>query len=347
MADKNTGMSRERIGQASDEQLTGRESSTMTPRTEYGVPGAGAGSGTTARPTAPAGREPGPEVRTRKIRAEIEQTRDDMSETVNAIQERLRPGNIAANAAESVREAAQERVRDIAESDSAYYVRANPVPTAMVGIGLAGLAWLAFGGNDADRYRRSQYRNSARDWRRPAGRYQDDRYPGGPAYGNTGALGYDDDSTPGYSARSGSSGYGSETEVSRVAERAGEWAEDTSRRVRQTTHRAQSQLQRTWNESPLLLGAAAAVLGALIGSAVPETERENELMGETRDNMVEGVEQAVKDKVDQVQNAATEAVSSVQQAVGLAPSDDSASSGNGTATRSTPRPKTGTPRQTS
>ena len=51
------------------------------------------------------------EPRTREIRAEIEQTREDMSETVNAIQERLRPGNIAANAADSVRHAARSNRR--------------------------------------------------------------------------------------------------------------------------------------------------------------------------------------------------------------------------------------------
>jgi hypothetical protein len=51
-------------------------------------------------------------------------------------------------------------------------------------------------------------------------------------------------------------------------------------------------------------------------------------MGETRDDLVEGVQQVVKDKVQAVENAATKAVSQVQQAVGLdsseqSPQDDS------------------------
>ena len=54
---------------------------------------------------------------------------------------------------------------------------------------------------------------------------------------------------------------------------------------------------------------------------MPATESENRLMGETRDTLVEGVQQAVKDKVQAVENAATNAVSQVQQAVGLESSE--------------------------
>ena len=102
--------------------------------------------------------EDSPEVRTHEIRAEIEQTREDMSETVNAIQERLRPGAIAARTAETVKQAAVETVREVADSDSVQYVRANPIPTVMVGVGIAGLAWLATRGNNGRSSRRSYLR---------------------------------------------------------------------------------------------------------------------------------------------------------------------------------------------
>ena len=57
--------------------------------------------------------------------------------------------------------------------------------------------------------------------------------------------------------------------------------------------------------------------GAIVGMAVPETERENELMGETRDNVIEGVQQTVREKVEKVQEAASNVVGQVQNAVGL------------------------------
>jgi len=56
------------------------------------------------------------------------------------------------------------------------------------------------------------------------------------------------------------------------------------------------QLSRRFRENPFLIGAAAAVVGALVAAAVPATESENRLMGESRDTLVEGVQQAVKDR---------------------------------------------------
>jgi hypothetical protein len=343
MADKNTGVGRERIGSRSDEQVAGRE---FAPdRGEYGSPT----STSTSSTGSTAVHEPAPEVRTRQIRAEIEQTRGQMSETVNEIQDRLRPGTIASNAAENLKEAASERVRDIAESDSVHYVRANPIPTAMVGLGIAGLAWLAFGGRDANDYRDSRYRGyrgASRDWRRaPRGYEAQPRYGGTSESGDYGSSAYDFESPEG---RSGTASYGTSRgsgTISHLTERTSEMADYTSRQVRQKAYRAQSQLQRTWDESPLLIGAAAAVLGALIGSAVPETERENELMGEARDNMIEGVEQTIKQKVEKVQNVATDAVTQVQKAAGLV-TDEGTAAGDQKGTGG-PKSTTGPSRTTS
>ena len=255
------------------------------------------------------------EPRTREIRAEIEQTREDMSETVNAIQERLRPGNIAANAADSVRHAARERVRDVADSDSVQYVRANPIPTAMVGIGVAGLVWLAVGANDSQRRERGRYRRNVQDW---GSRFDQDRqrdYAAGRNYGDYGtAAGY----TPGltYAERDT---YYQETPAAGTgwtaapASSASSAADQVTTSARNAAARAQYTARRTWDTNPLFVGAASAVLGAVIGLAVPETERENELMGETRDNLVGTVQDTVKDKVEKVQEAATNAMTNVQE----------------------------------
>jgi hypothetical protein len=258
------------------------------------------------------------EPRTREIRAEIEQTREDMSETVNAIQERLRPGNIAANAADSVRHAARERVRDVADSDSVQYVRANPIPTAMVGIGVAGLVWLAVGANDSQRRERVRYRRGFQDW---GSRFDPERerdYAAGRNYGDYGtAAGY----TPGlsyaerdthYPETPAGTGWGAASGSSSSSMSSA--ADQVTASARNAASRAQYTARRTWDTNPLFVGAASAVLGAVIGLAVPETERENELMGETRDNLVDTVQETVKDRVGKVQEAATNAMSNVQEA---------------------------------
>ena len=59
---------------------------------------------------------------------------------------------------------------------------------------------------------------------------------------------------------------------------------------------------------PLAVGAAAAILGASLGMAVPETERENEWMGEARDNAWERAQEAATGAVDRVKEAAASVV---------------------------------------
>jgi hypothetical protein len=335
MANKKTGVGGENIGSRGDEQMVGRESAPDIDRAaEYGSgdigvrPTTSTGSTTDYTSSTP---EPNPDTRTREIRAEIEQTRGEMSDTLNTIQDRLRPSTVAANAVESVREAASERVDQIVRSEPVRYARANAIPTAMVGIGVAGAAWLAFGGRRPDSYRYRRSSSGSRDWRIGARRYERREE----LYGNTGAYreydGSNDRSYAGGRSRDEAGSYGYDHAAARLSNRVGETARDLTRSAESNTEyaregveRAYNQLQRTWDRNPLLVGAAAGILGAIIGSLMPETDRENELLGPARDSMVEGVEQAVQNKVEQVQNVASNALNEVEKAVGIASSEENA-----------------------
>ena len=322
MDDKTTGVGNERglgaerTSGRGDESISGRapEGRPAQPatRVEDRMTGGASGTRTTAAPRV---RDAAPEERTEEIRAEIEQTRGEMSETVNAIQERLRPRNIASNAAESVRHAASDKARDLADSEVVRGMRANPIPTAMIGVGIAGAAWMAFSRGESRPRPRDYMRR--RDWRTAPGYREEDNY----YRGFSGRSGYDTASTytPGmaYDAdRDYESGYNTAEYAGRRHETGEltEGMEDVRQRARRSAYRAQSQLQRTWNENPLLIAAASAVIGALVGLAIPETERENRMMGEARDNVVEGVQQMAKETAKKVQNAAATAATS---AVGL------------------------------
>ena len=124
---------------------------------------------------------------TEEIRAEIEQTRAEMSQTIDAIQDRLRPERLMDEAKEQVTERVQEgveqakeavrdatigRVEDMVRnvgdtaSDTRYTivetVRANPLPAALAAIGLG---WLFMNRRSAPA-RRREYDRDYRDYDR-------------------------------------------------------------------------------------------------------------------------------------------------------------------------------------
>ena len=99
----------------------------------------------------PAASAPPPSATTVEIREQIELTRAEMSQTIDAIQERLSPRRLASEAKESVKEATVGRVRRLATATNGALesgtsaaslttkrvidaVRANPMPFAMLGI---------------------------------------------------------------------------------------------------------------------------------------------------------------------------------------------------------------------
>jgi len=252
--------------------------------------------------------------RTREIQQEIIETRVEMSETIDALQEKLKPANLVADATDRVKSATTEKVKHMAESASetaqdiyrsttegAYgvmeEVRQNPIPALMIG---AGVAWLIM-----DRYRGNGDPYTSRDrWRGTSNRYG---YGGGyaPSYGQSNI---DADST-----RYGL-GFGDTEHADAgpgLTDRARETMNQARYATQRTTRRAQSQLQRMLKENPLLVGAAAVVVGAAIGAALPETERENEWMGDARDTVVDRAQEMAHNAVGTVQEVAGEAVDRV------------------------------------
>jgi ElaB/YqjD/DUF883 family membrane-anchored ribosome-binding protein len=87
----------------------------------------------------------------------------------------------------------------------------------------------------------------------------------------------------------------------RAAELSGdvrERARDLGARAKDQTRRARGGLERLIEESPLAVAAGVAALGLACGFLVPETEREQRLMGPARDDLVhraQGTARRVKD----------------------------------------------------
>jgi ElaB/YqjD/DUF883 family membrane-anchored ribosome-binding protein len=288
-----------------------------------------------------------PDVQVQEVRASIERTRADMSETIEELQERLNPTHLKEQLKEQVAEQyehAKERVRDATigkvenmverASDAVYETRrsivdtisANPVPSALVGIGLA---WLLMNGrSDSARARHRSAQRARGEWD-----YSDDvqrRYYAGAAgsghgYGyGSGRRGESWDGQAsgalrGAARSAGDAVHGGAAQVreagSHLADRARETAsgvvhqaqhavEYVSEQAHHQAQRVEERFDSAMRESPLAVGAIALAVGTALGLAVPQTRRENQLMGDTRDALMDKAQTVAHDAMEQVQEVA-------------------------------------------
>lgn len=76
-----------------------------------------------------------------------------------------------------------------------------------------------------------------------------------------------------------------------------------------------SLFQRILDANPLALGLVALAIGALIGLLLPETRKENELMGTKRDELLDQGRQVVEDLTHRVEAVAGTAKDAAQEAL--------------------------------
>ena len=269
---------------------------------------------------------------TAEIRGDIEDTRARMGSTIDAIQEKLSPQRLMEQAKETARDAtigkAQEMASNVADtaketgSTLMDTIRENPVPVALTAIGLGWLLWGA--------RRKAADRRDERDyWNARNGRYgqydrygrysgYDDRYRNGmyqPRQDN-GRMSQMADKVQDTAGRVGDQMQNAASKVSdqvqdaasTVADRAG----DAADYAQWQAQRARSWLEQTWEDNPLLVAGAALAAGALIGLSVPETQMENQLMGDARDSLVEKAQGVAEDTVQKAQDTATKAAHQVE-----------------------------------
>jgi Protein of unknown function (DUF3618) len=110
-----------------------------------------------ANPVTPTPATSPPSASTDELRAGIHETRAEISQTINAIQERLSPDHLVSNTKDAIKDATVERAKQVAQGASRaadiardafenpgrvmQRVKANPVPAAVV-TGVAAM-WLA------------------------------------------------------------------------------------------------------------------------------------------------------------------------------------------------------------
>jgi gas vesicle protein len=240
------------------------------------------------------------EDETEVIAADIRVTQERLGNTVEEIGERFNPKRLKEELKHDIRDATIGKVEDMAQqtadmvSDARHTVmqsiRENPIPAVMVGVGLG---WMILGASN----RKKQMQPSS-------SRYDEQMRWGSDAlYGDQ----YDGE-------------YGSEQSgvIDRARNKASEVADTVKQKTSELTEQTQRtasrvadetrmqtrRIERAFHDSPLVIGAAALALGLAAGLAIPSTEAEAELVGDTRDHLVDKVRDVAEDTKSKVQQVA-------------------------------------------
>lgn len=285
-----------------------------------------------------------------QIREQIEQTRSQMSETINAIEEKLSFANLSnqvseqfSSAVETAKTAAYDaalkkaekimkkvntglsEVSETAGEVGTYVVesaRRNPLPFVLIGLGLGmfvvqrSIGGGSVVGNGKSKKNKSNYKSNAGNstFRQIADTGSSAFSTAQKKVGDAASSAYDTVSSAAGTAYdsvsnvTGSAYEGVSNAASSAYQGVSNFASSTGDQFQNVAKKAQQQYADTLEENPLALGAIALAVGAVVGMAIPGTEYEDNLMGETRQNLVQTVEDSARDAFSKVQEAAGEFV---------------------------------------
>ena len=282
-----------------------------------------------------------------QIRDNIRQTRAQMDRTVDAIEDRLSPGELMHEAWGLFRGGSGSSVNRVAR-----IAKQHPMPAAIIGVGLAWMVYENTGRSNADARRprvasRDEAWTSDREMptalesarRRAAGAA---RGAGGVASdvadrasdmasdvaGSVRRAGEAASDTAGDVAQTASELAGQARDaasefvgsVRRQASEAGRQASELGDQARQGMAQARTGFWDALEEQPLVVGAATLAAGLLVGLLLPSTPREDELMGSARDSLIDevkGLGQEALEKSKHVAAAAAESLKQSAEAQGL------------------------------
>jgi ElaB/YqjD/DUF883 family membrane-anchored ribosome-binding protein len=278
------------------------------------------------------------------IRGEIETTRAEMTETVDAIQARLSPQNIQETTEQVMKQAKEtaleitelvtqriketiheatvgrvekmmNNVRDTSRGASASLleiVKENPIPAAMIGIGIAWLMVNKSNASYSDRHYHSQGWNQSQRWDDGQNNSWNQRQGDRSGQGVRSMM-HDRAEQVSNTVGEAASNLKEKAEnfVDQAQDRVGDISSRVQDQARQVGYSSRSMLE----ENPLVAGAIALALGAAIGFALPETQRENELMGEARDRFMDQASEVARGTAEKVQRVAGDAIQAAQDTI--------------------------------
>ena len=280
------------------------------------------------------------------IRSDIDRTRANMDETFAALDAKLTPSQLLLEGWNLFRGGSTAGAGKLWR-----VAKEHPMPAAVIGLGLG---WLLVESSRNEEKSQQGFRGDYGYGRGTyGGSYGSARTTGYATGGYAGTTGYEgtdyDESESGGrlsavkdkvmdvagSAKDAVSGAGHKV-GDKVGDAAG-WTKDHALdlghrakdqayalrgKAKTQTRRARIGFWQTMEENPLMIGAATLALGVIAGLAIPSTRKEDELMGETRDRLVDEVKEAghdVMEKGKHVAEAVVDKVKDEAQSQGLTP----------------------------
>lgn len=212
-----------------------------------------------------------------EIEHEIELTQQRMEQTIEAIRHDLSPGQIVDQAIHWLKEGRVGGTASGFADSLSNTIKENPVPVALVGIGLT---WLAVSSRGSSRARTSSVDETGFGVAGSLERREgiEGAEPGGLESAREKARDIAD------SAREKTAEL--KERAATVSHEAGERAREAKSRVQGAASRARESSSELWESQPLVVGAIAVGVGALLGALLPSTPRERRALGPTRDELL-------------------------------------------------------------
>jgi ElaB/YqjD/DUF883 family membrane-anchored ribosome-binding protein len=235
-----------------------------------------------------------------EIEMEIEQTRSRLSRDIDELGSKLNPQNLKEEAKSAIKGAAQGAVSNVGEqarrtgSRLVEVIRENPLPVIAVG---AGVTWLLTQRSRSDISGDRMARYAYTGPERRQGSWQSGTGIKGKVSGVKETV---SDAASGVADKAGEL-------KERAEERLGEFGGQAKRQ----SQRIKTNLEHQAEANPLAVGIGAAIIGLALGLLLPGTERENQLMGSARDQLVDRAEETV----GRAKEAAVEAGREVKETV--------------------------------
>lgn len=220
-----------------------------------------------------------------EIERDIDRTRMSLGRTIDELEHRLSPGQML----DQVLGAARRHGGDFA-TNLGRSAENHPMPLLLTAVGLA---WMMASANQPPPPARARSERAGSDI--------SDRAAGAKHRVQSGVD----------SARSAAGAVSDR--ASRAGHAVGDTVSHTGERVRLQSRRMREGFSHMMEEQPLLVGAMGIAIGAALGAALPRSETEDRLMGDTRDAATRSMKERAAEAYDEVKGTAEEMAASAKQ----------------------------------